>query len=145
MLRLVRSTLLAGIAAVALGGCKDSTGTDADAVAGVYTLVTIDGQQLPVIVDQVGNDIVELTAGTVTLDANGTFSDVTDLRFTESGVATTEVDAAQGNWTVVGTTVTFGPADGSANYTMTWNGQDRLTQLFQPDPAQPGFILVYER
>jgi len=40
---------------------------------------------------------------------------------------------------VSGSTVTFVPNDGSGNYTMTWNGQLRLTQLFQ------GFTLVYER
>lgn len=139
MSRLVRSALLAGMAALALGGCSDSTGTDADAVAGVYTLITIDGQLLPVIVDQVGNDIAEITAGEVSLDADLSFDDVTDLRITESDVVTTETDAATGTWSLNGSTVLFTPTDGSANYTMTWNGQDRLTQLFQ------GFTLVYER
>ena len=76
MMRLVRSALLAGMAAVSLGGCGgDSTGTDPDAVVGVYTLITINGQLLPVIVDQVGDDIAEVTAGLVTLDADRSFDD----------------------------------------------------------------------
>ena len=139
MLRLVRSTLLAGMAALALGGCSDSTGTDIDTVAGVYTLVTIDGQQLPVIVSQTVNEIVEITAGEVSLDGNLTFDDITNLRLTQSGAVTTEVDATTGAWALNGSTVVFTPNDNSGGYTMTWNGQDRLTQIFQ------GLTLVYER
>jgi hypothetical protein len=140
MSRLVRKALFAGFTAVAMAACgNDVTGTDPDAVAGEYLLISIDGQPLPVIVDQVGNDIAEVTQGSVSLEADGRFSDVTELRLTESGVTTTEVDATQGTWAVVGTTISFMPNDGSGNYTMTWDRQDRLTQLFQ------GFTLVYER
>lgn len=143
MTHLFRTTLTAGMLAASLAACSgDATGPDADTLAGEYILFTIDGQSLPVIVDQVGNDIAEVTEGSVTLQSNGTFDDVTTLRITESGVVTTEVDATQGNWTVSGTTVTFTPNDGSGSYTMTWDiqqGQRRLTQLFQ------GFTLVYER
>lgn len=140
MAHLFRNTLQAGILAVTLTACSsDAAGPDLDALVGQYALISIDGQPLPVIVDQQGEDIAEVTVGTVTLDGDGTFGDVTELRITESGVVTTEVDATEGTWTLVGTTVTFSPSDQSGNYTMTWNGQDRLTQLFQ------GFTLVYER
>jgi hypothetical protein len=140
MLRLVRSTLLAGMAALALAACSgDPTGPDPDELAGEYILLTINGQSLPVIVDQLGNDIIEITQGTVSLEAGGTFDDVTQLRITESGAVSTEVDVTQGTWEAVGTTVTFRPTDGSGTYTMTWDGQLRLTQLFQ------GLTLVYER
>ena len=143
MSQLIRKTMLAGIAAMALSACGgDATGPDADTLAGEYILFTIDGHTLPVIVDQVGDDIAEVTEGSVTLQPNGTFDDVTTLRITESGVVTTEVDATQGNWTVSGTTVTFTPSDGSGSYTMTWDvqqGQRQLIQLFQ------GFTLVYQR
>lgn len=146
MLHLVRKTLGAGMAALTLAACGgDATGNDPDAVVGQYVLISINALPLPVIVDQIGDDIAEVTGGTVTVDADGTFGDVTNLRFTESGVVTTEVDATQGNWTLSGTTVTFTPNDGSGTYTMTWNGQDRLTQLFRPDPNLPGFTLIYER
>ena len=77
--------------------------------------------------------------GTVTLDEDGTFGDVTELRITEGGVVTTEGVSTQGTWTISGSTVTFVPNDGSDNYTMTWDGQLRLTQLFQ------GFTLVYDK
>ena len=143
MSQLIRKTMLAGMAAMGLSACGgDATGPDADTLAGEYILFTIDGHTLPVIVDQVGDDIAEVTEGSVTLQPNGTFDDVTTLRITESGVVTTEVDATQGNWTVSGTTVTFTPSDGSGGYTMTWDvqqGQRQLIQLFQ------GFTLVYQR
>ena len=133
------NTIRAGVIAVALAACSDSTGPDTDDLVGSYDLITIDGASLPVIVDQIGEDIAEITMGTVTLDEDGTFGDATEIRITEGGVVTTEVQSTQGTWTVSGSTVTFVPNDGSGNYTMTWNGQLRLTQLFQ------GFTLVYER
>ena len=52
---------------------------------------------------------------------------------------TTPTDATAGTWSLNGSTILFSPTDGSASYNMTWNGQDRLTQIFQ------GFTLVYER
>lgn len=140
MAHFLRNTLRAGVIAVALAGCSgDSTGPDTDDLVGSYDLITIDGASLPVIVDQIGEDKAEITMGTVTLDEDGTFGDATEIRITEGGVVTTEVQSTQGNWTVSGSTVTFAPNDGSGNYSMTWNGQLRLTQLFQ------GFTLVYER
>jgi hypothetical protein len=140
MAHFLRNTLRAGVIAVALAACSgDSTGPDTDDLVGTYDLLTIDGASLPVIVDQIGEDKAEITQGTVTLDEDGTFGDATELRITEGGVVTTEVQSTQGTWTVSGSTVTFVPNDGSGNYTMTWNGQLRLTQVFQ------GFTLVYEK
>jgi hypothetical protein len=139
MAHLLRNTLRAGAIAVALAACSDSTGPDTDDLVGSYDLITIDGASLPVIVDQIGEDKAEITMGTVTLDPDGTFGDATELRITEGGVVTTEVQSTQGTWTVSGSTVSFVPNDGSGNYSMTWNGQLRLTQVFQ------GFTLVYEK
>lgn len=139
MAQFLRKTLRAGVLVVALAACSDATGPDSDNLVGSYDLITVDGASLPVIVDQIGEDKAEITMGTVTLDEDGTFGDVTELRITEAGVVTTEVVSTQGTWTVSGSTVTFVPNDGSGNYSMTWDGQLRLTQLFQ------GFTLVYEQ
>lgn len=140
MAHFLRDTLRAGVIAVALAACSgDSTGPDSDDLVGSYDLITIDGASLPVIVDQIGEDKAEITMGTVTLDEDGTFGDATELRITEGGVVSTEVQSTQGTWTVSGSTVTFVPNDGTGTYSMTWNGQLRLTQIFQ------GFTLVYER
>lgn len=139
MAQFLRMALRAGVLMVALAACSDSTGPDSDNLVGSYDLITVDGASLPVIVDQIGEDKAEITMGTVTLDEDGTFGDVTELRITEAGVVTTEVVSTQGTWTVSGSTVTFVPNDGSGNYSMTWDGQLRLTQLFQ------GFTLVYDK
>ena len=140
MAHFLRNTLRAGAIAVALAACSgDSTGPDSDDLVGSYDLITIDGASLPVIVDQIGEDKAEITMGTVTLDEDGTFGDATELRITEGGVVSTEVQSTQGTWMVSGSTVTFVPNDGTGTYSMTWNGQLRLTQIFQ------GFTLVYER
>ena len=139
MAQFLRDTLRAGVLVVALAACSDSTGPDTDNLVGSYDLITVDGASLPVIVDQIGEDKAEITMGTVTLSEDGTFGDVTELRITEGGEVTTEVVSTQGTWTVSGSTVSFVPNDGSGSYSMTWDGQLRLTQLFQ------GFTLVYTK
>ena len=140
--RFARQSMLASALAVfAACGSDDSTGPEETNIEGAYTLTTINGQQLPVVVEQQGSDRAEVTQGTVTLNADRTFSDVIQLRFTISGQVTSETDAANGTWTRTGSTVQFNPTApaGSTPYSMTWDGDDRLTQTFQ------GFTLVYER
>lgn len=137
-----RQSMLAAALAVMVGcGSDDSTGPNENAVVGVYTLATINGQQLPVIVEQSGNDKAEITQGVVTLNANGTFSDVTQVRITVSGQVTMETETATGNWTRTASTVQFNPTNpaGSSAYTMTWDGDDRLTQVFG------NFTLIYQK
>jgi hypothetical protein len=140
MIRFTRPLLAAAVLGMSLAACSDSTGPDNTAeAAGVYLLQTIDGQNLPVIVDQQGQDMAEVTAGTVTLDTDLSFDDVTELRITEGGVVTTESDVVAGTWTMTGNTVRLNPGNASADYTMSWDGADQLTQLFN------GFTLVYRR
>ncbi|HEU5218468.1 MAG TPA: hypothetical protein VFU23_07405 [Gemmatimonadales bacterium] len=134
------SILLAAVAAVTVAGCSDTTAsTGAEALVGVYILQTVDGQPLPAIVDQSGADMLEVVSGSVSLHTGLTFDDTTVLRFTISGEVSTETDAATGNFTLSGRTVQFTPSDNSGVYTMTWDGQDELTQDFN------GLILVYKR
>jgi len=140
MLPSARMLVCAALATLTLGACSDTAASgDADAAVGTYTLVTIDGQPLPVVVDQSGADMLEITQGTVVLDADRTFDDSTVLRTTLAGVVSTETDAASGNWTLSGRTVAFTPNDQSGPYEMTWDGNNQLTQDFS------GLILVYQR
>jgi hypothetical protein len=140
MSRTAAKILLAVVMGFSLGACHDTAAsTGPDAAVGVYTLQTIDGQPLPAIVDQVGNDIAEVTQGSVTLDGDMTFDDVTVLRITQAGVVSNETQAAAGTWTLSGRTLELNPSDGSGVYELTWDGNDELTQTFQ------GFTLVYRR
>lgn len=128
MVRRSVATTLFMLAATACGGGSDTTAPNADAVVGVYMLSTINGDALPQVVDQNGNDSAEVTQGIVTLKADKTFTDVIHLRLTVSGNVTTVADSTVGSWTRQGNTVTLN-AVGFLPYQMTWNGSDRLTQL----------------
>jgi hypothetical protein len=140
MIRPTISILLAVGLGFSLGACHDSAASsDADAAVGVYALQTVDGQPLPAVISQQGNDIAEIIQGTVTLEANRSFEDSTILRLTISGVVSSETDATAGEWSLNGRTVQFSPNDSSGLYAMTWDGQDQLTQIFN------GFTLVYRR
>ena len=124
-------------AVMACGGGSDTTAPPgADAAVGVYTLVTINGQPMPVIVQGSGNDKIEVTGGAVTLKQDRTFSDITNARITAAGSATSESDTVSGTWTRQANTVQFA-ATGFMAYSMTWDGSNRLTQSFQ------GFTLIY--
>ena len=140
MIRPATILVLAAFTTLSLGACSDTAASgDANAAVGLYTLRTIDGQPLPVVIDQQGNDTAEITQGTVTLDASRSFQDSTVVRLTVSGVVSSETDAASGSWTLSGRTVTFTPNDQSGPYQMTWDGANQLAQDFN------GFILVYQR
>jgi hypothetical protein len=134
------ATLLAAGCWLAVGACSDTAASsDADAAVGVYSLQTVNGQLLPVIIDQQGSNVAEITQGSVTLDADRSFDDVTLVRFTISGAVSTETDAATGTWSLSGRTVLSTPSGQSGPYEMTWDGADRLTQLFND------VTLVYQR
>lgn len=122
---------LMGILATACGGGDETTAPNTDAAVGVYTLSTINGGSLPQVVETNGNDTAEITAGVVTLRADRTFSDVTQLRITISGNASIVSDSATGTWTRQGSTVQLNPTTptGLPAYSMTWDGTTRLTQI----------------
>ena len=80
-----------------LGACggdgASTTGPDdtepESVTAGTYTLQSIDGEPLPVVIDQIGTYTLEFTAASITLNADLTCSDSFSIRETESGVVTT--------------------------------------------------------
>lgn len=141
MLHAARVILLAAVITLPLGACdpKTTQSPDEAAAVGVYTLQTIDGAPLPVVVARQGTDSAQITQGSVTLDASKSFADVTTLRVTDAGVVTIQDDPATGRWSLAGRNVQFTPDDGSAAYVMVWDGADQLTQVTS------GFTLVYRR
>jgi hypothetical protein len=89
MRTIISATLLALL--VACGGDK-ATGPNAPAtVAGSYTLRTVNGNALPVILSQDAQQKAELLGGSVTLNSNNTWSGTLSVRVTDltSGVAQT--------------------------------------------------------
>lgn len=110
--------------------------------SGIYLLRTFAGTQMPVVLaDEPGFKLV-LVGGTVTLNANGTFTDVTVFLVTEGEEEEVEeLAAAEGSWTRAGSVITFSGEDeqGPFTYAMVWNGSNQLTQDFE------GLILVYTK
>jgi hypothetical protein len=140
----MRRLVAAATLSVALvSACSDSTGPST--IFGTYTLATINGSALPQVVDSdpTTGATLEVTAGTVIVSQDGTFSDRTDFRLTESGQVTTGSETATGAWNRSGDVITFTPNDGTTPYSMTI-GNRTLTQDFVDQSAQH-FILVYRR
>ena len=122
-------------ALLVLAACSDSTGPNAR--LGTYSLVSINGQDLPVVVGTISGTTVEIISGEVTLNSNGTFTDRTDYRFTSNAGVDTDFEIATGTYSVNGNNVTFLTSDGDS-YSMAISGQT-LTQV------EPGLTLIYER
>ena len=129
--------LLAAASLLVFTACGDSTGPNAR--VGAYELTSINGQGLPQIVDQdpQTGETLEITAGLVTLNSDGTFTDRTDYRFTSGTQVFNDFDEASGTYSISGNNVTFQTFQGDV-YSMAVSG-GTLTQV------EPGFTLVYQK
>jgi hypothetical protein len=107
-------TVATAASALAIAGCGDITGVRS--VEGVYELQTVNGQFLPVMLD----DGTTVIAGEIELDSNGQFVDMFQFRDFGGPILT---DRAFGTWTRSGNEIEFETDDGRF-YTMTWtNGR----------------------
>ena len=120
-----------------LSGCSDSTGPGGSSATGTYNLRTVNGNNLPVVVLQVGSDRVEVTQGSITLNADNTFTDRTTFRVTESGTSTTDTEVIAGTYTRNNNAIQFSTDEGDT-YSASLSG-NTLTQTIE------GFVLVYQK
>ena len=98
---------------VACGG--DATGPNAS-VAGSYSLKTVNGANVPVVVFQDAQEKDELTAGNISLSTNNSWTGTLTVRFTDlsNGASDTETAPAHGTYTTSGSSITLTDAlDGS--------------------------------
>jgi hypothetical protein len=130
MLRL-RSLTAILTAAVVLTACSDSPTGGSGQIEGTYSIHTINGSSLPYTLFQFGNDKFEVLSGSMTLQANGTFTQTFSTRETEEGVTTTETSTSSGTWSRTGNTVVL--ASQGEQVTMTWDGNRQLTWV-ETDP-----------
>jgi hypothetical protein len=129
---------------VACGG-DDSTGPS-DSYSGTYTLRTINGQNLPFVIIQVGADRIEWMSDKVTLSDNGStggsFTQHSTFRLTEAGQATTETAADAGSYARNGTAATFTfNSDGSSASGTISGGKITIGVDVEGAP----FSLVYQK
>jgi len=120
-----------------IAACGDSTAPET--VVGVYAMQSINGSAPPAVVGQDASGTLEVTGGQVSLNADQTFSDRTDFRFTDAstGAVTTTQDVATGTYTRSGNTVTLTPT-GESPYSLTWDGSS-LTQIVS------GISIIYSK
>lgn len=117
-------TLLAGCGGDKPGGPKTLPGT--------YPLVSFDGRNLPAVVFQSGTFKAEVTAGTITMNANGTFSDSYSFRETDDGTVTNTTIPCSGTWAQSGNTIALeetasGSGDCGSVGSGSWDGNNTLT------------------
>ena len=79
-----------------LAAC-DLTGP-AETIHGTYTLKTVNGAVLPWLAFQAGADRYEIASGSVVLNEDGTFEDVTIYTVTEGGVTHSETERYEGTF-----------------------------------------------
>ena len=122
----------------ACGGDDDgSTGLD-NAHVGTFTLVSVNGQNLPFSLTE-GTATITITSGSVTLNADRSFTDVTSYTFRQGTATESLTDTALGSYVRSGNNITFNvtsPEPGT--YSMAFSG-NTLTQV------EEGFTLIYRR
>ena len=97
---------LLAVSVAACGG--DSTSEPKPiTVVGTWTLETVNGSRLPFILDQSGNDKVELISASLDVMSSGVFSSTSNERSTIAGVVQTQSYIDPGHFTLAGSVATF--------------------------------------
>lgn len=94
---------LLGFAMVA---CSDSTAPESD-FFGTYHLQTVNGQALPYVVAQSGQNSVAVTGDQLTVADGGSWSETINYRIVENGATRTETTSDGGTWVRTGTTLSL--------------------------------------
>ena len=128
--------VLIGIAIMA--ACGDSTGPSETNISGTYELQTINGQNLPFTLLIVGTYQLEIAAGSVTINANGTYEESTTVREIDGSSTTTTTETSSGTWTRTNNAVTFVDGEDQTSLTGALSGS---TLTF----SEEGSTLVYQR
>ena len=127
----------------ALVACGDNgtgnDGTDEESITGTYTLQSADGDPLPWVFFQLGDDKIEVTAGNVILNADMSCTSTFTYTTTESGNVTTETETDECTYTINGGAIalTFPFVGGFTNSgsivgsTLTITNQDGVVLIFQ--------------
>ena len=100
------AALTVALAVGLLAGCGNPTGPEA--IAGNYTLRTINGQDLPFTIEAALLDgKIELAAGSLRINSDNTFSLSLTLATTEGGTTTSETETTTGAYTLNETAITL--------------------------------------
>ena len=130
--------LVLALSAVSILACGDSSGPEFSSAVGTWNLVTVNGSALPFTVDLSQNFRLEILGDVFVASENGTYTESTTLRETESGTATTTIEQSNGTWTQTNNTVTVTESGGTQTATGTVSANTVTL-------SQAGFVSVYNR
>ena len=102
-------------AALTLAACgsDSSTAPTSASMAGTWNLSTVNGASLPFVV-QSTNPKIEILSEQLQVNANGTFTQTAQVRYTQGTTVSTQAIADAGTYTLSGTAATFVWNDGSS-------------------------------
>jgi hypothetical protein len=128
---MMRRFLFAALVAVACGG--DSTSPTATLSAGTYTLKSIAGRPLPVVLGQ-GSPSLAIVADSLTIANDEAWSEVTAVQVTQNGQTMTNVTDDNGTWVRSGNTLTLTSVHTN---TVVYSGSFSATELDLSDGTLP--------
>ena len=137
----VLAALALALSVVACNG-DDVTSPDVNVVPvsilGTWQLESVDGLPLPLLLDQLGEDKIELMEAAVTATTNSTFRSTSVERTTIAGQATSQSYAEEGTYAINGSRVSFTfTSDGSVVNGVVDGNQLRFSET--------GIVVVYRR
>jgi hypothetical protein len=88
---------------------------------GSYDIQTVNGKVIPVTIDSAGTYTNAITAGTVTLAVDGSWSTVTTTRITIPTIVQIYADTDSGTWTQSGNAIQLTSSLDGAQQTATWD------------------------
>ena len=136
-MRVLAAALLA-LSVAACGDSADITVNQVTPVVGSWSLQSSGGATLPFLLDQLGEDKIELMEAGLTTTANGKFVSTSVERTTIGGQATSRSFSEDGNYTTDGPAITFTFSSDGASVTGVVRG-DSLTF------SESGAVVVYRR
>lgn len=111
----IRNLALAASAVFLFTGCESDTPSQPGVIEadGTYELETVNDADLPFRLENIDDDNnTDLTSSSITLNSDGTFSDVSAMNVRQNGEVTTVNETVTGTYTISGTNVNFMPIDG---------------------------------
>jgi len=100
--------------ALACGSDSTTTQPTTASLAGTWSLQNINGIALPFVLAQTATSKSEVLSDIVTATSGGTYTEVTQIRTTLNGQATTSTENDAGTYTVTGNAVVIRSNDGSS-------------------------------
>lgn len=118
--------------------CGDSTSPGMAAVAGTWSLQSVNGSPLPYTISQGSLSTTQIASGTLVVSRSGTFTDTTTVATTANGEQSTSAEADSGSYSLNGAVVSFAFVTDGLTGTGLLNG-DSVTV------ALSGYSLLYTK